>query len=189
MKLRSKKGFSLVELIIVIAILGIIAVIAVPNLTGIQQRSQVNADIRTAEQIGKAVRIWITDSGAGNDNYKKIENKWIRIDDTTSLPGFSSYISTEYVPTSYTEGGNKGAYWVGATMNADKTESHVYVAIDNETSCDKVSTSIAAYTAGTAGGLAYGEGFAKLTDAVDVLKADAGVQGFTWTAGTGAATE
>ena len=62
MKKTNNKGFSLVELIIVIAILGIIAVIAVPNLTGIQQRSQVNADIRTAEQIGKAVRIWRTEN-------------------------------------------------------------------------------------------------------------------------------
>ena len=72
MNLKSKKGFTLVELIIVIAILGIIALIAVPSLTGIQQRSQVNADIRTAEQIGKAVRIWLTDTGENQkDDYSK----------------------------------------------------------------------------------------------------------------------
>ena len=71
MNLKSKKGFTLVELIIVIAILGIIALIAVPNLTGIQQRSQVNADIRTAEQIGKAVRIWLTDTGSGAAEARK----------------------------------------------------------------------------------------------------------------------
>jgi len=58
---KMNKGFTLIELIIVIAILGIIALIAVPNLAGIRQRSQVSADIRTAEQIGKAIRIWATD--------------------------------------------------------------------------------------------------------------------------------
>jgi len=64
MKLSNKKGFTLIELIIVIAILGIIALIAIPNLAGIRQRSQVSADKRTAEQIGKAVRIWLTDVDA-----------------------------------------------------------------------------------------------------------------------------
>ena len=66
MKLSNKKGFTLIELIIVIAILGIIALIAIPNLAGIRQRSQVSADKRTAEQIGKAVRIWATDTDANS---------------------------------------------------------------------------------------------------------------------------
>ncbi|MBQ7668011.1 MAG: prepilin-type N-terminal cleavage/methylation domain-containing protein [Clostridia bacterium] len=64
---RNEKGFTLIELIIVIAILGIIALIAVPNLAGIRQRSQVSADIRTAETIGKSIRIWQTDADAAND--------------------------------------------------------------------------------------------------------------------------
>lgn len=60
-KLQSNKGFTLVELIIVIAILAIIMLIAIPNFSGIQQRMQVRADKATAAQIGKAVRIWYTE--------------------------------------------------------------------------------------------------------------------------------
>ena len=61
MKKSSNKGFTLVELIIVIAILAIIMLIAIPNFSGIQQRMQVRADKATAAQIGKAVRVWMTD--------------------------------------------------------------------------------------------------------------------------------
>jgi len=55
---KLNKGFTLVELIIVIAILAIIMLIAIPNFSGIQQRMQVRADKQTAAQIGKAIRIW-----------------------------------------------------------------------------------------------------------------------------------
>ena len=58
---KANKGFTLVELIIVIAILAIIMLIAIPNFSGIQQRMQVRADKATAAQIGKAVRVWFTD--------------------------------------------------------------------------------------------------------------------------------
>ncbi len=58
---RSNKGFTLVELIIVIAILAIIMLIAIPNFAGIQRRMQVRADKATAAEIGKAVRVWFTD--------------------------------------------------------------------------------------------------------------------------------
>ena len=60
-KTISNKGFTLVELIIVIAILAIIMLIAIPNFSGIQQRMKVRADKATAAQIGKAVRVWYTD--------------------------------------------------------------------------------------------------------------------------------
>ena len=99
MNLKSKKGFTLVELIIVIAILGIIALIAVPSLTGVQKRSQVNADIRTAEQIGKTVRIWLTDADINTANTREglIDGKYVELASNT-LTDLSTYISTSYVP-------------------------------------------------------------------------------------------
>lgn len=53
MKLRksSKKGFTLIELIVVIAILGILAAILVPTITGFIQTAKDNTDVANAKML------------------------------------------------------------------------------------------------------------------------------------------
>ena len=55
MKMKLKKGFTLVEIMIVVAIIAILAAVAIPNFIKYRKTSQKNACISNLKQIQAAV--------------------------------------------------------------------------------------------------------------------------------------
>lgn len=73
---NKKKGFTLIELIVVIVILGLLAAVLVPRFTGMRHEATVKAEGSTAASIISAARVQEAQLGTAvaNATEQKVEN-------------------------------------------------------------------------------------------------------------------
>ncbi|MEW6087498.1 MAG: prepilin-type N-terminal cleavage/methylation domain-containing protein [bacterium] len=61
---KKEKGFTLIELMIVIAILGILAAVAIPNFLNARGKAQDASALSTLEAVKTALEMYAADNGA-----------------------------------------------------------------------------------------------------------------------------
>lgn len=81
-KKNNNKGFSLVELIIVIAIMVILVAVIAPQYLKFVNNSRVSADIQTASDMATAINVAIADGKAVSISGTTVSN----VDNLTELP-------------------------------------------------------------------------------------------------------
>ena len=91
-----KPGFSLVELMIVVAIIGLAAVIAVPNFVRANGQSQKNACINNLYQIRCAIHQWAVETKTPDGGPVQFADIHVYLRNTLVCPAGGTTFSDSY---------------------------------------------------------------------------------------------
>ena len=85
----NKSGFTLVEIMIVVAIIGLLAAIAIPNFVRARNVSQANACINNLRQMDGAVQQWALENKKQSSAPYTISvlQPYLKLDSNGNIPG------------------------------------------------------------------------------------------------------
>lgn len=86
---NSRRGFTIVELLIVIVVIAVMATIIIISFTGIQQRAKNNAKISTVKQVVNLIRLY----KAENEDYPRSGGGTWCLTQDNACTGYSGTVS------------------------------------------------------------------------------------------------
>lgn len=102
--LSSNKGFSLIELIVVIAILGVLVGVAAPNLIGYVEKTREATDVTTLDNVKRAAEAYVAENDTASGS----------ITTEVADESFNNTMPTLRSAKGKTAGGGTGAITVSA---------------------------------------------------------------------------
>ena len=115
---KKNKGFTLLELLIALAILAIIAAILIPNFFATTDRARLRSDIQSARVIQNAIELYRAERGPAPDG--------------TSMEGVLETLTTAgFLRARYTDIQTEGATWeqdaeLGVVVNIHSSPDSVH---------------------------------------------------------------
>jgi type IV pilus assembly protein PilA len=112
MKKTSRKGFTLVEIMIVVVIIGLLAAMAVPAFNKVREEARRKAIINNLRQVASAGQQYILENGVTDVKYKDLEGVYFNTIDPVAGESYKNLTVKETGGTLdvRTKGGMKVEY-------------------------------------------------------------------------------
>jgi len=114
--LNDKKGFTLIEMIVVVGIIGVLVAILVPRFTDIRSKSFAKATIANAKTVSTALELYYSE----NNNYPTLTSAVFLGSSTSSIESFLSVpLSNPYTGNAYTGSSESGGIEITTATGPD----------------------------------------------------------------------
>jgi type IV pilus assembly protein PilA len=92
---QSKKGFTLVEIMIVVVIIGLLAAMAIPAFNKVREESREKAMLNNLRQVASAGQRYILEEGKASVTYTDLVPDYLPTIQPVALEGYGSLVVKE----------------------------------------------------------------------------------------------